>query len=148
MKKIFCFLVCLATATTFAFGQSYTIQQYLNIKSAGSPTFSPDAKQIAYLTNVTGTQQVWVIDSTGGKPKQLTNYDDNVSFVRWLPDGSGLIFGKARGGDENTQFFWMKPDGTGVRELTSESKVRHNFGDISTDGTTIFYASNKRDRNY
>ncbi|HSU26166.1 MAG TPA: hypothetical protein VLI65_09300, partial [Pyrinomonadaceae bacterium] len=144
MKKILSVAFCLVLGS-FAFGQQYNIQQYLNIKSAGSPTFSPDAKRIAYLTNVTGTQQVWVIDSTGGKPKQLTNYDDNVSFVRWLPDGSGLIFGKARGGDENTQFFWMKPDGSGIRELTSEPKVRHNFGDLSADGKTIYYASNKRD---
>ena len=144
MNKLLCVLVCFA-ATTFAFGQPYTIQQYLNIKSAGSPTFSPNAQQIAYLTNVTGTQQVWVIDLPNGTPKQLTNYDDNISFVRWLPDGSGLIFGKARGGDENAQFFLMKPDGTGVRDLTGEPKVRHNFGDLSADGKTIYYASNKRD---
>src|SRR6476661_2483185 len=131
-----------------AFAQSYTIQQYLNIKSAGSPTFSPDAKHLAYLTNVTGTSQVWSIDLPGGTPKQLTNYDDNVGFVRWLPDGSGIIFGKAKGGDENTQFFWMKTDGSGVRQLTDDPKVRHNFAQVSDDGKTIYYASNKRDRQY
>ena len=97
--------------TEFAAAQPYTIQQYLNIKSAGSPTLSPDAKQMAYLTNTTGTSQVWMIDLPSGTPKQITNYEDNVGFVRWLPDGSGIIFGKARGGDENTQFFWMKADG-------------------------------------
>jgi dipeptidyl aminopeptidase/acylaminoacyl peptidase len=128
--------------------QSYTIQQYLNIKSASAPTFSPDGKSIAYLTNVTGTQQVWVVDLPNGKPRQLTNYDDNVGFVKWLGDGSGLIFGKAKGGDENTQFFWMKPDGSGVRALTDEPKVRHNFGVISADNKFIAYTSNKRDPNY
>lgn len=131
-----------------ALAQPYTIQQYLNIKSASGPTFSSNAKQIAYLTNVTGTSQVWVIDLPTGTPRQLTNYGDNVGFVRWLPDGSGLIFGKARGGDENTQFFWMKPDGSGVRELTSDPKVRHNFGDISANGKTIYYASNERNPNF
>ena len=147
MKKIFAVLSLLFLVSV-SFAQNYTIQQYLNIKSAGSPTFSPDGKQIAYLTNVTGTSQVWVIDLPNGTPKQLTNYEDNVSFVRWLGDGSGLIFGKAIGGDENTQFFWMKPDGTGVRALTDEPKVRHNFGLVSEDGNVIAYASNKRDKNY
>src|SRR6476620_11916194 len=91
--------------------QNYTIQQYLNIKSATAPTFSPDGKTIAYLTNVTGTQQIWVVDLPNGKPRQLTNYDDNIGFVQWLPDGN-MIFGKAKGGDENTQFFLMKSDGS------------------------------------
>ena len=133
---------------SFSFGQNYTIQQYLNIKSASGPTFSPDAKHLAYLTNVTGTTQVWVIDLPDGKPRQLTNYDDNVSFVRWLGDGSGLIFGKAKGGDENTQFYWMKSDGTGVKALTDEPGIRHNFGLVSDDSKIIAYTSNKRDRTY
>jgi dipeptidyl aminopeptidase/acylaminoacyl peptidase len=123
--------------------EKYTIQQYLNIKSAGSPTFSPDGKRMAYLTNVSGTSQIWMIDLPNGAPKQITNYEDNIAFVRWSPAG-GIVFGKAKGGDENTQFFWMNADATGVKELTNNPKVRHNFGELSGDGKTIYYASNKR----
>ena len=79
-----------------------------------------------------------------GEARQITNYDDNIGFVKFAPDGSGIVFGKAKGGDENTQFFWMKADGTGIKELTASPKVRHNFGDWSEDGTKIYYASNKR----
>jgi dipeptidyl aminopeptidase/acylaminoacyl peptidase len=147
MNKLFALLLLLICSTSTS-AQSYTIEQYLNIKSASSPTFSPDNRHIAYLTNVTGTQQVWVVDLPNGKPRQLTNYDDNIGFVKWLGDGSGMIFGKAKGGDENTQFFWMKPDGTGVRALTDEPKVRHNFAEVSDDGKTIYYASNKRNPTY
>ncbi|HEY2867217.1 MAG TPA: DPP IV N-terminal domain-containing protein, partial [Pyrinomonadaceae bacterium] len=147
MKAILFTAVLLSLATLVP-GQSYTIQQYLNIKSANSPTFSPDGRHLAYLTNVSGTAQVWAVDLPNGKPRQLTSYDDNVGFVRWLSDGNGIIFGKAKGGDENTQFFWMKPDGSGVRELTSEPKVRHNFAGVSDDGNTIYYASNKREPIY
>lgn len=124
------------------------IEQYLNVKFAGGPSFSPDGKRIAYLTNVTGTSQVWTVDLPMGEPKQITDYDDNVSFVRWLPDGKGLIFGKAIGGNENTQFFWISADGANARELTNSPSVRHNFGDLSDDGTKIYYASNKRNRNF
>jgi len=148
MKRrfIIAFLV-LATLSGYSLGQSNSIQQYLNIRSASSPTFSPDGNSVAYLTNVTGTQQIWAVDRPNGKPRQLTDYEDNIGFVRWLPEGN-IIFGKAKGGDENTQFFWMKPDGSGVRELTSEPKVRHNFAEVSDDGKTIYYASNKRNPTY
>jgi len=145
MKKLALFFVLTIAAST-AFAQGYTIQQYLNIKSASSPQFSPDGGQVAYLTNVSGTQQVWTITLPAGKPRQLTNYDDNVGFVRWAADG--LIFGKAKGGDENTQFYWMRSDASGVRALTDDPTVRHNFGEVSWDDKTIYYASNKRDKTF
>jgi dipeptidyl aminopeptidase/acylaminoacyl peptidase len=148
MKRTLQLLLVSLVLAFSVFPQGNTIQQYLNIKSAGSPSFSPDARQIIYLTNTTGTSQIWLIEVVGGVPRQLTNYEDNIGFARWLPDGSGIIFGKARGGDENTQFFWMKPDGTGVRELTNDPKVRHNFSGVSKDGKKIYYASNKRNRTF
>ncbi|MEP6903218.1 MAG: hypothetical protein ABJA66_15825, partial [Actinomycetota bacterium] len=144
MKK-FCLTFFIAIAFCLAVSaQNYTIQQYLNIRSASSPSLSPDGKRLFYLTNVTGTSQIWMIDLPSGTPKQITNYEDNISFVKFSPKGDSAVFGKAKGGDENTQFFWMKPDGTGIKELTASPKVRYNFGDWSEDGTRIYYASNKR----
>jgi len=125
----------------------YSIEQYLSIKSASSPSFSPDGREIAYLTNVTGTSQIWIVDISSGRTRQVTNFEDNVSFVRWLPDGR-LLFGKARGGDENTQFFLISSKGGNARQLTGDSSVRNNFGAVSRDGKFVFFASNKRNRNY
>lgn len=141
------FFVLLFVFSAFA-QDKYTIQQYLNIRSAGSPSLAPDGKRLFYLTNVTGTSQIWMIDLPNGQPKQITNYDDNVGFVRFSPKGDGLVFGKARGGDENTQFFWMKSDGSGIKELTNLPKVRHNFGGWSDDGARIYYSSNKRNAQF
>jgi dipeptidyl aminopeptidase/acylaminoacyl peptidase len=152
MKRVFSFLFVLFFAAS-VFAQTkqpgkYTIEQYLNIRSASAPSFSPTGDRLAYLTNVTGTNQVWIIAATGGAPKQLTNYEDNIGFVAFSPTDDAIVFGKASGGDENTQFFWMRADGSGVKALTNDPKVRHNFGDWSEDGRRIFYASNKRNRNY
>ena len=124
-----------------------TIQQYLNIRSASAPSLSSDGKRLLYLTNASGTSQIWMTDGTGAAPKQITNYEDNVGFLSASPDGNGVIFGKAIGGNENTQFFWMRADGTGIKELTNSPTIRHNFGGWSDDGKRIYYASNKKTNN-
>ena len=148
MKKFFLtfFVLCVFCASVPA--QNYSIERYLNIRSASSPTLSTDGKRLAFLTNITGTSQVWMMDAAGGYPEQITAYQDNVGFIEWSPSGNGLVFGKARGGDENTQFFWMSNDGSEIRQLTNDPKTRYNFGDFSDDGTRIYYTSNKRDKNF
>ena len=88
------------------------------------------------------------MDANGGYPEQITSYDDNISFVGWLPEGRGLIFEKAIGGNENTQFFWLSDDGAEIKQLTTDEKTRHNLGAVSKDGSEIFYTSNKRDKNW
>jgi dipeptidyl aminopeptidase/acylaminoacyl peptidase len=146
----FCLILVIFLVSSFLVTaqQKYTIQQYLSIRSATSPSLSPDGKRLVFLTNISGTLQVWMMDLPSGKPRQITNYEDNVSFVRFSPAGNGIVFGKAQGGDENTQLFWMKPDGSEIKQLTNNPKIRHNFGGWSEDGTKIFYASNKRNRNF
>jgi dipeptidyl aminopeptidase/acylaminoacyl peptidase len=134
--------------TCISLAQDNNIERYLNIRSSGSPTFNKDASKIAYLTNITGTNQIWLVDAKGGYPEQLTSYQDNVGFVKFSPKGNWIAFGKAKGGDENTQFFLMSPDGSTIKQLTNDEKVRHNFGGWSADGTKIYYSSNKRNRNF
>ncbi len=147
-KKILLLPFAFLLFTCSGFAQNASIERYLNIRSAGSPSLSPDGNKLAFLTNITGTSQVWFVDSRGGFPEQITAYQDNISFVRWLPDGKSLIFGKAIGGNENTQFFSLSADGSEIKELTNSPKIRHNFGEISDDGTKIYYASNKRNASF
>ncbi len=148
MKKFFFAFAFASVLYVSAFAQNYSIERYLNIRSASSPTLSNDGKRLAFLTNITGTSQVWMMDASGGYPEQITAYQDNVGFVEHSPGGNGLVFGKARGGDENTQFFWMSSDGAEIKELTSDPKTRYNFGRFSDDGARIYYTSNKRDKTF
>jgi dipeptidyl aminopeptidase/acylaminoacyl peptidase len=124
------------------------IERYLNIRSATGPSLSPLGDRVAFLTNISGTAQVWMVSATGGWPEQMTFYPDRVDFISWAPDGSGLVFAKSIGGDENAQLFWLAPDGEQVRSLTGDRKVRHNFGVWSADGRQIAYSSNQRNSNF
>ncbi len=136
------------TSSAQKMNERFSFDRYLNIRSAGSPAFSPDGERIAFLTNITGTPQVWMVRADGGWPDQMTFYEDSVAFMSWSPDGSGILFGKAKGGDENAQLYWMSPDGAEIKALTSDPKIRYNFGGWSHDGKKISYASNKRHRDF
>jgi dipeptidyl aminopeptidase/acylaminoacyl peptidase len=136
------------TLNTAATREAYGIDRYLNIRGATSPALSQTGDRLAFLTNITGTSQVWMVGAQGGWPDQLTFYTDSVSFVEWSPDGTGLIFAKAVGGNENAQLYWLSADGSQLRALTNAPRIRHNFGSWSHDGKQLSYASNKRDPNF
>lgn len=145
------FLICLLYLPVTAQQKSdalYPIDRYLNIRSAAAPSLSPNGERVAFLTNITGTPQVWMTGPQGSWPEQLTFYADRVDVVEWSPDGAGLLFTKARGGDENAQLYWLSADGSQIKSLTDAPKVRHNFGAWSHDGKRVSYASNKRDPNF
>ena len=62
--------------------------------------FSPDGKQIAFLTARGGGQQVWLASfdsATGamGEPSQLTHISTEADNVTWSPDGKHLLFTSA-----------------------------------------------------
>lgn len=133
-----------AVRTEAAGAGTRSFEQYLNIRSASSGTIAPDASRVAFLTNVTGTNQVWAVDAAGGWPEQITFFPDRVQFVRWSPAGDRLLFGKDVGGNEKTQLYVAAPDGSSVEPLTDKPRVIHEFGAWSPDGRRIAYGSNER----
>ena len=114
------------------------------IGSATSPSFSPDGRTIAYVTNLGGLPQVWTVDAAGGYPQLVTALDDPVGFVEWSPDGVWLAFTLAPGGGMNEQVYLVRPDGTGMKRLTEGGKETNRLGPWSHDGTLLVLGSNKR----
>ena len=64
--------------------------------SAAVPMFSPDGTRIAYTLNPQDDEkakpQLHLLPLDGGEPQPLTEMPLGVLDVRWLPDGSGLVF--------------------------------------------------------
>ena len=64
-----------------------------NQAKASSPRYSPNGKYIGFLlANEGETQQVWVMNSTGGKIKKLTNEPSGVSQFKWQPGKNGIAY--------------------------------------------------------
>lgn len=60
--------------------------------SETSPRWSPDGTMIAFLSNRSGTTQVWLIPPDGGEAFQLTSSDELVNGFLWSPSGDAIAF--------------------------------------------------------
>lgn len=57
-----------------------------------SPSWSPDGKTIAFVSNRSGNNQIWLIKVEGGEAQQLTNSRRGVSKPVWSPDSKKILF--------------------------------------------------------
>lgn len=125
-------------------GAKPDIARYLNVRSVGSATLSPDGSRLSYITTTTGQPQLWMTPTAGGAPSQLTFLESSVTFQAWSPAGDEIIYGTDRGGDEREGFYVITPDGLRERELLAPSEAYRVFGGWSRDGGRIAYASTER----
>jgi Tol biopolymer transport system component len=106
----------------------------------GSP--SPDGSHVAYFVIDGPRTTIWVADSAGGNPRQLTTegFDELVQFHEWSPDGKELLYMSSRTGRSD---LWVLPiDGGKPRQLTRD--VRNDFaGAWSPDGKWVAFLSDR-----
>ena len=73
--------------------QSGAIRQFtFSAKSEFLPRWSPDGKQLAFLSDRDEQQQVYVIRGNGGEASALTKGKRGVKNFAWSPDGKQIAF--------------------------------------------------------
>ncbi len=122
----------------------YAIEQYYAIRKTRGAAFAPDASEVAFISNTTGTGEVWRVPSTGGWPHQVTINGRNVHQVSWSPVSETLVFTADRDGDENFELFTVPKTGGLPVTLGNGKGAQAHFGDWSPGGAEFVYASNKR----
>lgn len=55
-----------------------------------SPKWSPDGKQIAFLSDRDEKKQVYIINKSGGEAKKVTSITNGVNSFTWAPNGEKL----------------------------------------------------------
>ena len=148
LRKICAASLILLLAFSLALAEDYPFSQYLNIKSASAPALSPDGGQVAFLTNITGTRQIWVVDPQGGCPQQITFYPNTINDIFWSPDGKWILFEMDKDGNEKFQLYLVSPDGSHTIQLTDKPNVIHSFGGWLKDGHNLAFSSNERNEAY
>lgn len=57
-----------------------------------SPTFAPDGKRVAMISDRDGTSQLYVMWLDTREVAKLTNFERGIADITWSPDGSQIAF--------------------------------------------------------
>jgi dipeptidyl aminopeptidase/acylaminoacyl peptidase len=67
-------------------------RQLTGKESAASPAWSPDGRQLAFVRNVDGKPQIFLLRLDGGEPMQLTHFRYGAGNPKWSPQGKEILF--------------------------------------------------------
>jgi eukaryotic-like serine/threonine-protein kinase len=107
-----------------------------------SPALSPDGKSVAFVSDFSGSRQIWIRLLAGGPPLQITRDTGDHLEPRWSPDSAALIYytPPSEGAQDGT--LWEVPALGGPPRRLAASV---SGADISHDGTRIaFFRLNNR----
>ncbi|HTN15473.1 MAG TPA: Tol-Pal system beta propeller repeat protein TolB [Sphingomonadaceae bacterium] len=108
--------------------------------TALTPRYSPDYKQIVYLSYLNGNPSIYIYDIGTGK-QHLVARNNNPTFApRWSPDGKWILYSMAVGG--NTDIYRVPAQGGQSARLTDSPGIDVG-GSYSPDGSKIVFESDR-----
>jgi Tol biopolymer transport system component len=105
-----------------------------------SGVYSPDGTRIVFSSDRSGSFELWLCDSDGSHPVQLTSYGTLTCSPHWSPDGKWILFDSRREG--HGVVYVISAGGGEARQLTS-GKGDDILPNWSHDGSRIYFASNR-----
>jgi len=121
--------------------QSFSIEKLYMTRQIGGSTWSPDGKQVAFITNISGRNNLWLLPATGGWPTQLTISDQRQAQPVWSPDGTWIAYISDHDGDEQWDIFLVSPKTGDVTNLTTSPDSAEVDAAWSPDSRQMAYAT-------
>ena len=89
--------------------KSLSIEKLYMTRAIGGTTWSPDGKTVAFISNISGRNNLWLVPTEGGWPTQLTISDQRQGGLSWSPDGKWIAYQSDYDGDEQWDIFLVSP---------------------------------------
>ena len=105
----------------------------------GRSSWSPDGKNIAFVSNMSGRNNLWTVSADGGFPVQLTVSDQRQTAPAWSPDGKWIAYQSDYDGDEQWDIFLVSPKTGKVVNLTQTREIAEMNPTWSPDGRYLAY---------
>ncbi|WP_296620092.1 amidohydrolase [Marivirga sp.] len=111
------------------------------------PRFSPDGKSIVFISDKSGSDNIWTMNLESEEMKQITKDDDQNYFsADWTPDGEYIIGAKGR---RNIKLhIYHKEGGSGAQLIEEPDNLKTTDPTISPDGKLIYFSKRKSAWNY
>ncbi len=106
----------------------------------GSPSWSPDGKQLTFYSDRDGNSEIYTMDADGTHVKRLTNDPASDGYPQFSPDGDKITFDSDRSG--NYEIWVMDANGENPRQLTNHP-ARDVSASWSPDGSKIAFMSDR-----
>ena len=109
------------------------------------PASSPDGRRIAFVSQRSGTDEIWICDRDGSKAVQLTSFGGSAIWGPWWSsDSQNIAFTAVQKGMQD-HIYSISANGGAARRLTT-----HPAGDKwaywSHDGKWIYFSSTRSGR--
>ena len=87
----------------------------------GGARFSPDGQSIAYASDRTGDEEIWLYHVDGRPETRFTQSPGDDGNPEWSPDGQRIVFLSSRQGDVSKLFVANADGGGGARLLVDQA---------------------------
>jgi Tol biopolymer transport system component len=113
-----------------------------------APSFSPDGKKIAFVSDRSGARELWICEADGSKPLKLTSFaGPAVINPRWSPDGQRLIFSAFTGPGGNFEGYVIGARGGMPERIRAPGHASIAHPVFSHDGRWIYFIPGAQEGN-